>query len=64
MKIAHPEKLRGQNITLSIDYEVPDYVCTGANISKVTFRNTEATPKKTIRYGLYATVEMRLSGLL
>jgi hypothetical protein len=64
LKIANPAKLKGKNITLSISYEIPDYVASGAIISKVAFRNTEDAPKKVIKYGLYASVEMRLSGLL
>jgi len=64
LKIEHPEKLKGQNITLGIDYEVPDYVCTGANISKITVRNVEGTISKVVKTGMFGAMEMRLSGLL
>ncbi len=64
LKISHPEKLKGQNITIRIEYEVPEYVCTGADISKIAIRNADEGIKKMVKYGLFAAAEMRLSGLL
>eukprot|EP00831_Metopus_contortus_P004601 TRINITY_DN11705_c0_g1_i2.p1 TRINITY_DN11705_c0_g1~~TRINITY_DN11705_c0_g1_i2.p1 ORF type:complete len:214 (-),score=31.18 TRINITY_DN11705_c0_g1_i2:92-733(-) len=64
LKISDYTKLKGKNITLSLSYEVPEYVASGATITKVSYRNAEVTPTKLVRYGLYANIEMRLSGLL